>query len=295
MKSAYLLLLCLLIHAPELLSQCSDAGVCTIGKHFGMKDRVDPSSISLGYIYGYSGEAPDINGNLNDLSFGSVLLDGEIGITENLRAGLNIPYTFISGPEGENHGLGDMIVVFTRSFTIQKKHGLTFQLGGKFATGKVNSDDSLPQRYMPGLGTNDLLAGALYSIENYYFGIGYQMPFGRSDNYVTRLKRGDDILFRAGFREQFNKFHVKAEILTILRIQPSSVLDNASSEERFIEIDGSNEPQVNLLAVVSYRASKELGVTGQAAIPFLQRDYNFDGLKRTISLSGSINYFFNLQ
>jgi hypothetical protein len=148
---------------------------------------------------------------------------------------------------------------------------------------------------MPGLGTNDLLLGAAYTYSNYYFGIGYQKPFGRSGNFVTRLKRGDDVLVRAGFFEQFKKLGVKAEILTIIKIQPNSVIDPVGTGENFVEIDGSNEPQVNLLATVTYRASKEIGLTGQAAIPFLKRDYNLDGLKRAFSIAGSVSYFFNLD
>ncbi len=295
MKRIAYLMLCIIVICGNLYSQCSDAGVCTIGKHHDLKKSENLSSISLGYVYGSSGKDADINGNLNNLVYGSVILDADIDITKNMRIGVSIPYTFISGPEGENNGVGDLSIVFSRSFSIKKIHGLTFFLGGKFAAGNVNSDDSLPQRYMPGLGTNDILAGAIYTFQNYYFGIGYQKPFGRSRNYVTRLKRGDDALFRAGFFEQFNKVGVKAEILTILRVQPSSVQDNASTTERFVEIDGSNEAQVNLLATVSYRASEQLGLTGQVAIPFLKRDYNFDGLKRTLSLSGSITYFLEIK
>lgn len=276
----------------RIFAQCSDAGICIIGKHNVKEIPGNTSSISLGYVYGSSGETPDIDGNLNDLSFGSFLLEADIDVTKNMRLGASIPYTFISGPLGENHGIGDLAITFSRSFRIKKIHGLTVTIGGKFATGNVNSDDSLPQRYMPGLGTNDLLIGAVYDYESYYFGIGYQKPFGRSGNYDTRLKRGDDILIRAGFFEQMNKLGIKAEILTILRIQPSSVLDQSAPTESFVEVEGSNEVQVNLMAAVTYRASKEIGLTGRAAIPFLKRDYNIDGLKRTISFSGSINYFF---
>ncbi len=295
MKSIHILFLCILFQNVEIYPQCSDAGVCTIGKHHELRRTENASILSLGFVYGSSGKDADINGNLNNLGTGSFIVDADIDVSRNMRLGINVPYTFISGPLGENNGLGDLSILFSRSFTIKKIHGLTVFLGGKFATGNVNSSDSLPQRYMPGLGTNDILAGAIYTFENYYFGIGYQKPFGRSRNYDTRLKRGDDVLFRAGFFEHFNKLGIKAEILTILRVQPSSVQDNAASEERFIEIDGSNEAQVNLAATISYRASNELGLTGQAALPFLKRDYNFDGLKRTFSLLGTISYFFNLK
>ncbi len=292
MKSFPLLVLCITIFTGEVFSQCSDAGVCIIGKYHRRELKQNESSISFGYIFGTSGKDPDINGTLNNLSFGTVFLEADINIAKNFWLDGGIPYSFISGPLGENNGIGDLILVFSRSFMIKKTHRLTFSLGGKFATGKVNSDDTLPQRYMPGLGTNDLLAGATYTYQNYYFGAGYQKPFGRSSNYETRLKRGDDLLFRAGFFEQLDKIGIKAEVLTILRIQTSSVRDPNGPEDSFVEIDGTNETQVNLLTTVSYRASKEIGLTGQAAIPFLPRNYNYDGLKRTLAISGSVSYFF---
>lgn len=279
----------------NIYSQCSDAGVCTLGKHHVKEQKQNTSSISLSYIYGTSGKNADVNGNLNNLNFGSIKLDADIEVLKDTRMTLSIPYSFISGPLGENNGIGDLTAAITKSFTIEKIHTLSFSLGGKFSTGKVNSDDSLPQRYMTGLGTNDLLLGASYSYLNYYFGIGYQKPFGRSDNYRTRLKRGDDVLVRAGFFEQFGKLGFKAEILTIVKIQPNSVLNTIGGGENFIEIEGSNEPQANILVTISYQAAREIGFSGQIAVPFLKRDYNFDGLKRTLSIAGSILYFFSLK
>jgi hypothetical protein len=289
--SAIVILLCFFA-SQDLFSQCSDGGVCVVGKHQVSEFVIKKNIISVGYIYGQSGIEPDVNGNANDLSFGTLNLEADIDISKGFRVNGSIPYTFVVGPLGENNGIGDLAVTFSKVFTVKKKNLLTFFIGGKFATGKVNSNDSLPQRYMPGLGTNDLIAGAMFTRENYYFGIGYQKPFGRSDNYTTRLKRGDDVFFRAGFFEQFNKIGVKAEILTILRIQSSSVLNTVSLSETFIEVDGSNEAQVNLIASASFRPSEDVTLTGLAAIPFLKRNYNFDGLKRTLTISGMISYNF---
>lgn len=276
----------------NIYSQCSDAGVCVIGKHQVNEFVINKYIITFGYIYGKSGLEADINGNTNDLSFGTLQLEADIDISKGFRVNGSLPYVFVTGPLGENNGIGDMAVTFSKVFSVKKKNLLTFFIGGKFATGKVNSSDSLPQRYMPGLGTNDIIAGAVFTRENYYFGIGYQKPFGRSDNYTTRLKRGDDVFFRAGFFEQFNKIGVKAEILTILRLQPSSVLNTVSLSETFIEVAGSNEAQVNLVASASFKPSDNVTFSGLAAIPFLKRNYNFDGLKRTLTISGMVSYNF---
>lgn len=281
-----------LILSQNIYSQCSDAGVCVIGKHHIKEFAKKKNIVSLGYIYGVSGKDADQNGALNNLSFGSFKLEADIETPNALRVNASIPFTFISGPLGENNGIGDLAVVLSKSFVIKKKNILTFSLGGKFATGKVNSNDSLPQRYMPSLGTNDLIVGAVYTRQNYYFGIGYQKSFGRSGNYITRLKRGDDVFVRAGFFEEFDKVGVKAEILTILRLQASSVRDPLGTGESFITIDGSNEAQVNLLGTIYYRASDELTFTGSAALPFLKRNFNYDGLKRSLSISGMVSYNF---
>ncbi len=276
----------------NIYSQCSDAGVCVIGKHQTNEFVRTKSSIYLGYVYGSSGKDADINGSLNNLGYGSFKLEADLDLGSGFRMNGSIPYTFISGPLGENNGIGDLEAVFSKQFNIKKKNYLSFFLGGKFATGKVNSTDSLPQRYMPGLGTNDLIAGAQYTRENYYFAVGYQKPFGRSANTVTRLKRGDDVFFRAGFFEQFNKVGVKAEIITVLRLQRSSVLAAGPPPETFVDVSSSNETQVNMLASAVFSPSNQFSITGTAAIPFLKRNYNFDGLKRTLTISVLLSYNF---
>jgi hypothetical protein len=276
----------------KIYSQCSDAGVCVIGRHQVNEFVRAKNSIYFGYIYGSSGKDADINGSLNNLSYGSFRLEADIEISNGFRLNASIPYTFVSGPLGETNGLGDAEAVFSKVLAIKKKNLLSFFIGGKFSTGKVNSSDSLPQRYMPGQGSNDLIAGVQYTRENYYFAAGYQKPFGRSANTTTRLKRGDDVFFRAGFFEQFSKVGVKAEIITILRLQRSSVLLNRVPQETFIEVEGSNETQVSMLASAIFSPTEKFSVTGTAAIPFLKRNYNYDGLKRALTISVMLSYNF---
>lgn len=292
MKKFAVVCLAALLFSVNIYSQCSDAGVCVIGRHQVNKTVSTNNSIYFGYTYGTSGKDADLNGSLNNLSYGSFKLEADLDLSRGFRVNGSIPYTFISGPLGENNGIGDLEVVFSKQFNIKKKNYLSFFLGGKFSTGKVNSTDSLPQRYMPGLGTNDLIAGAQYTRENYYFAVGYQKPFGRSANTVTRLKRGDDVFFRAGFFEQFNKVGVKAEILTVLRLQSSSVLAAGPPPETFVEVSASNETQVNMVASAKFSPSERISITGTAAIPFLKRNYNFDGLKRTLTISVLLSYNF---
>jgi hypothetical protein len=275
----------------NIFSQCSDAGVCILGKKHNGQMHAYNSQFSLSYIFGRSGKEDDFD---DDILYNSVRLGGEFEVFEALQFGFALPYSFNSGDLGSVSGIGDLSLYWTYTIPVNK-HTLSFQLGGKLATGKVNTDDSLPQAYMPGLGTNDLLVGVGFSTRNFSISAAYQKPFGRSANYVTRLKRGDDLLLRAGYHEIFNKLKVKAEVLTIVRIQQSSIQNIIALNEDFIDIDGSNETQVNLLGEVSYAVSKNFEITGLAAVPLLNRDYNLDGLRRSISLSAGVTYRFSFE
>lgn len=291
----FLLIVILFSLTQFLYSQCSDAGVCILGKKHKTDVKEQLNIVTLGYKFGTSGKDPDINGELNDLNFNSIILDAGLAVSPSARLQINVPFVFINGPLGSNSGVGDFSFLYSQSFVIKKKHNLTFSIGGKAALGDVNTTDSLPQRYMTGLGTNDLIAGATYSYSAYSVSAAYQKPFGRSANFVTRLKRGDDFFFRAAYSQQIDKLSINVELLTIIRIQESSILASADSTgETFVDVDGSNEPQVNLMASAVYFVSDKFILTIDAAVPFLKRDYNYDGLKRTFTTGLAFGYLFKL-
>ena len=296
MKLFILLIPVILLQAAyNSLSQCSDAGVCILGRKGKTELKEQLNSVSLGYKFGTSGKDVDLNGAENDLIFNSIVFDADLSVSPVSRLSVSIPYNIIEGPLGTNYGIGDLSVLYNHTFVIKKKHNLTISVGGKATLADVNTSDSLPQRYMPGLGTNDLIAGATYSYSSYSVSAGYQKPFGRSANFKTRLKRGDDFFFRAGYRQLFGKVNINAEILTIIRIQKSNILASVDSTgEKYVDAEGSNEPQVNLLASVGYLVSDKIILTIEAAIPFLKRDYNYDGLKRTFTAGLSVSYLFRL-
>lgn len=291
--SFILFIFLLLVNNGPAVSQCSDAGVCTISHKQNDSLGVNLSSISLGFGYGTSGTGSDINNASNDLIFSSVKAEADIYLNKQSRLTFGIPFIIIDGPLGNNKGMGDLTVLYNHKFTIKKKHGLTISIGGKISVADVNTTDSLPQRYMPGLGTNDLIAGVTYSFGYYSISLGYQKPFGRSGNFITRLKRGDDVFFRAGYSQKFSRLVVKSEILTIIRVQKSSVLVSGTTDT-FADIQGSNEPQVNLYASAGYMVSKNMLLTVEAAFPFLKRNYNYDGLKRSFSAGAAFTYLFEL-
>lgn len=271
----------------EIYPQCSDAGICILGKRADDLFQKLSSYVSLSYSYGYSGKVENINYN-------SLKLEGDLRVLKNSRVGLSMPYSFQSGPLGSANGVGDLTVVWTQLFPIAYKVSFSFSAGGKFPTGEVNSGTSLPQSYQSGLGTTDVLLGAGFTSSNFNVTTGYQKPFGRSRNLKTRLKRGDDIYLRTGYFDSFDKLNFKTELILIKRIQKSTIKDLASPSETFIEVGGTDEFQINILVQAGYRLSDNISVQTLVALPVLNREFNLDGLKRTITVNASATYHFKV-
>ncbi len=280
---SFLLLLCF----TQAYSQCSDAGVCIIGKKPNEIFRKNKSSVLFGYSLG-------TNGGFEKIKYASAYAEASFQISKFTNLIINMPVNFNSGPLGKASGPGDASIVGSIMFPIEGIAAITLSLGGKFATGRVNAGDSLPQYYQPGLGTNDLLIGLGFLSSSVYFNIAYQKPFGRSANIINRLKRGDDILLRAGYFMQTKNIGVKAEIIAIKRLQKSTYLIYGSSPEISYEVENSNQLQINLLAQFTYWITNQFDNSIFIALPLLKRDSNYDGLKRSFSGGFSFAYHFSL-
>jgi len=203
---------------------------------------------------------------------------------------VRFPWSRISGPLGYASGIGDLTLLWSQTVWKVNADQVSVQIGGKFATGNANSAN-LPQAYQPGLGTNDFLFGVSYGTEPWLFAVGYQLSRGRSNNSITRLQRGDDLLARIGFTTHIDDLIVGLELLTIKRLQESSVLNpvNAAGGS-FIAVSGSDQFQANFLARVSLPLSEPYSLAGLAAVPLRSRSVNVDGLTRSITLSVGIQY-----
>jgi len=259
--------------------QCSDAGVCVVGSRHALAGH----RLSAGYAIGKSGKS-------DDLTIHSVQVEGDLQLFRDSRLTIRLPWSRTSGPLGSTSGVGDLTVVLNQTVWEVDGDQINVQIGGKFATGNANSSN-LPQAYQPGLGTNDLLLGISYETEPWLFALGYQLSRGRSDNSITRLKRGDDMLARIGYKTHVDVLLVGLEVLAIKRLQESSVLDPAiAGGSSFIEVSGSDQFQANMMATVSLPISERYGLRGLAAVPLRSRSVNVDGLTRSISLSIGIQY-----
>ncbi len=281
MKTVSVIIALILLAPPLLRSQCSDAGVCTIGKH-------QPTlyhSVGVGYTYGNSGK-PD------DLQVHTIGLNASIRAFQETRLIVSFPWSLQSGRMGSTSGLGDLTLLVDQVLSRGTAGRWNMQFGGKFATGEVNGGD-LPQAYQSGLGTSDLLFGLSFTRDELTMAIGYQLSRGRSDNRITRLKRGDDLLLRAGYELVASPFSTQIELLAIKRLHTSSVRAfTITPTEQFVEVKGSDQFQANVVGQTSYPLTDQYALQALVAVPLFKRDINLDGLTRALTVSTGIQFSF---
>ncbi|MBE0573023.1 MAG: hypothetical protein IH618_15885 [Ignavibacteriaceae bacterium] len=269
------------ISSIENYAQCSDAGICQLGGH-SMEDEDEILlSISGFYKYGYSGKE-------NDVQFNSLQLNVSYNAFSNSSIQFLVPYNLQSGPAGDINGIGDLILSLNQNLLSDKGSSLDASIGIKLGTGDDNKDN-LPQVYQSGLGTNDVLFALNYTFNKISIGAGYQLSGGRNNN-ITRLEKGDDLLLRASYDLSFEQLSITPQLLYVQPMAKSSILDTTSVEETFVEVDKSDQPQLNFLTVLRYKIADNMSIIGDFAIPFLSQETNADGLKRVFSASVGVSF-----
>jgi len=277
-------LLLLPVLSVKCFSQCSDAGVCQVGHLLNDEEESD-FSFSFSYKNGYSSKDDDV-------TFHSFQLNPQYELFSGSKLALLIPYNFQSGPGGEANGLGDLILSWSQELFSNEVSSLNASFGLKFATGDENKNSSLPQIYQPGLGSNDLIFTIDYNYDGFSVGAGYQLVGGRNDKEGVKLKRGDDLLVRTSYIFSFDDFIVTPQLLLIKRLSKSSILDLSSSGESYVDVDKSDQLQLNLLAQLQYPVNERYSILAEAAVPFLKREVNIDGLTRSYSFSLGLRFIF---
>lgn len=235
-------------------------------------------SISGSYKFGSSGKDDDVK-------YHSFQVGAVYNVLEKTLLQLSIPYHIQSGPLGDVNGIGDLLISVTQNLLSNEKSSLSASIGAKFATGD-ESKNNLPMAYQSGLGTNDFIFTINYSYENIGLGIGYQLAGSRNDNLI-KLKRGDDLLVRASYNFLLDKFTITPQILFIKRLGKSNTVNllAMSPIESYIDIEGSDQTQFNLLTQVQYQIDNNYSLITDFAIPFIKREVNVDGLTRSFSAS----------
>ena len=275
-------LLTVIFYSIENYAQCSDAGICQLGGHSMEGEEEILFSISGFYKYGYSGKEDDVQ-------FNSLQLNGSYNMFSNTSIQLLIPYNIQSGPTGDVSGIGDLILSLNQNLLTDESSLLDASLGVKLATGDDNKNN-LPQVYQSGLGTNDVLFVLNYTYNKLSVGAGYQLSGGRNNN-ITRLEKGDDLLLRVLYQLSSDQITITPQLLFIQRLAKSSVLDTTSTEEeKFVEVDKSDQTQLNFLTVLEYNIADNLSLVGDFAIPFIKREVNVDGLTRAFTASVGVAF-----
>lgn len=265
----------------ENRAQCSDAGICQLGGHTMESEEEILFSISGFYKNGYSGKEDDVQ-------FSSFQLSASFNAFGSSSIQLLVPYNLQSGPAGDVNGIGDLILSLNQNLLSDKGSSLDASIGIKMATGDDNKD-SLLQVYQSGLGMNDVLIVLNYTYNKLSVGAGYQIS-GERNNNITRLEKGDDLLLRASYDLSFEQLSITPQLLYIQRLAKSSILDTTSVEEAFVEVDKSDQAQLNFLTVFRYKIDDYFTLVGDFAIPFIKREVNVDGLTRVFSASVGVSF-----
>lgn len=266
------------------LAQCSDAGVCQVGGHIIENEDNNNLGFLFAYKFGSSGKDDDVK-------FHSFQVNANYNLFDNSSMQLSIPYNIQSGPAGNVNGIGDIILSWNQKLLSDENYSLSVSIGAKLATGNDNKNN-LPQVYQSGLGTNDLLLAVNYMYSQLSFSAGYQLSGGRNDN-VLKLKRGDDLLLRGAYNLTIGEINITPQLLFIKRLSKSSVIDFNSPTEKFIDVDKSDQTQLNLLTSLDYNFGGVYSLVGEFAVPFLKREVNVDGLTRVFSASVGIRFSIN--
>lgn len=314
MKQKIFVIVLLLLTANNGFGQCSDAGVCSLHSNdIGIFRR---SGIGVDYLNGYSGDEDNIH-------YESVKVGGYYWPTRDFNVAVVVPVNRQRGNLGTVQGLGDIMVMadylvndHPGNITVSGESTLltgpfeatSVQLGIKLPTGAVNQS-GLPLLYQNGLGSTDILLGAMYSYafprkydyDLFMGGITLQMPFGIAGNVHDSLERGIDLLGRIGYRYPvLHKFGIKGELLLIQRLSRSTLHNSvvytteSSPDPLYVhsyKID-DNSLQVNVSLSASYHMKQDIFFETGFTVALLKKDFNYDGLKRSYTLFASANYHF---
>lgn len=251
-------------------AQCSDAGACSIGA----TDPAPGHRFGVRYAFGKSGKS-------DGLSFHTVEAEADVAVSGRSRIMVSLPWSRSSGPSGNLGGLGDLTVLWHQPLADLGSGTLSMQAGARLATGESDGG-GLPQAYQPGLGTNDILFGLTYSAGSWHAAAGYQWSRGRSDNAVTRLRRGDDVMVRAGYATDLGGVRAGVDVLAIKRLHVSSVAGAVAGT--FVDVPGSDQFQMNIVPSAGIPVAERFTLRIAGAIPLRSREVNVDGLTRSLTI-----------
>lgn len=289
---------------------CSDAGFCTMGamkpnQHYTKKQNFKLKSIEAGSYIGLT--------QFNDLIY-SFLTDFNFAINPKTAVQFKLPYNYVNGPMGSNHGLGDISLSATRNLLNKENYQVNFTAGGKIPTGEPTkkSEDGrpLPMYYQTTLGTYDIVFGVSFITKNWLFATGYQQPLNSVNNRFTwgawnssplnetarkypvsnYLERGNDIMFRIERNFRSSRFNTYLGLLSIYRLKKDRIISPQTGKK--VEAPGSDGLALTALYGFGYKFSVKTGIKFLLGVGIIQRDFNPDGLSRNLVNTITFEYRF---
>ncbi len=320
MKKLTIIIVCLI--TLDLYGQgCSDAGFCTMGamrpdQNYNKRIDFKVRSIEYNYYKGNSIISPVIRAH-------TIEFNASIGERNSIQ--VKVPYMIIKGnfnkeEPGNNHGLGDISLSFTRSLLTTRRGTLSGTLGTKIPADKAddkisndftnNQEVDLHMYYQTSLGSFDAIAGMSWITREWLFATGIQIALTENDNqfewsdwanypdqnYVERnnrgrsLKRGTDIMLRVERNFRFTNFNFSIGALPIYRITKDEAFVLATGQRQ--KLDNTLGLALSVLGSVGYNININNAIKFIYGYKLVDREVNPDGLTRDNVTSFSYIYRF---
>ncbi len=295
---------------------CSDAGFCTMGamrpdQNYSKRIAVKLRSLEVNYYRGTSLLTPIIY---------AANVDFNLAITDRSSLQIKLPYQWIKGSLGENAGLGDISLSYTKNLKTTRRWSLNGTLGAKIPTNDANATVNneftngqptpLHMYYQTSLGSYDGIAGLSMVNEKWLIATGIQVAFTENGNefvwggfpnypspeYVERynrgihLKRGTDVMLRVERNFKFTNYNFTLGLLPIYRITEDNVIIPGS--EQRTDLEGTTGLALSVLGSFGYQFDVNNSIKIIQGIKLADRDVNPDGLTRNEVLSVSYIYKF---
>jgi hypothetical protein len=293
---------------------CSDAGFCTMGamkpdQPYNKKVPVRLRSLELSFYRGTTPVSPILYVATLDASFS--IIDNKTSVQ------VKVPFETVSGNMGDNAGLSDISLCFTRNILSSEKFDVNVSLGTKIPTNDSNKASEkeefeglpLPMYYQTSLGSFDAIAGISFITRKWLLATGIQYAFNRNGSQYSwqewtgiypdqayleknassiELKRGTDIMFRAERNFRYARFNFSLGLLPIIRITNDEITDFNTGDR--VKPQGAKGMALSAIATAGYSFNVKTGLKLLVGHKIVQREVNPDGLTR--ELVASISYFY---
>lgn len=294
---------------------CSDAGFCTMGamkpdQNYSKRIAIKLRSLEVNYYRGTTTLTPIIT---------VATVDFNLALSDRSSLQIKVPYQHIKGTLGENSGLSDIVLSFTKNIKIGEKWSWNGTLGTKIPTNDANAtvnnnqtggvDAPIHMYYQTSLGSFDAIAGVSAISSKWLFATGIQVALNENGNQFVwenfpnvnqeyrekydiglNLKRGTDIMFRAERNWRFTNFNFSLGVLPIYRITKDEVTNRMTGER--VRPDGTTGLALSVLGSFGYHFDVNNSIKIIQGIKLTDREFNPDGLTRNEVFSVSYVYKF---